>query len=141
MDFEFGEVRFKIISPNKKLVSMKDENEASAVMRMDYGEVSVLFMGDAMKTAEAVLSASHREDIKTDVIKIGHHGTNDASTVQFLKNTGAKYAVISVGDGEPPAETTLKNIEDCGMALYRTDTDGDIIMTTDGKNINFEKGK
>ena len=137
MTFSLGYARFKVLSPNAKLVRAGDENEASTVLRMDYGDISVLFMADAMQTAEATLAAAHKDDIAVDVIKIGHHGTDQTCGLSFLQKTGAKYAVISTGDGQEVSETALKNIKDCNMQLYRTDTDGDVTVTTDGKTLNF----
>ena len=138
MTFSLGYARFKVLSPNAKLVRSGDENEASTVIRMDYGDVSVLFMADAMQTAEATLAAAHKDDIAVDVIKIGHHGTDQTCTSAFLQKTGAKYAVISTGDGQEVSDQALQNISDCGMQLYRTDVDGDITMITDGKTFKFE---
>lgn len=137
MSFKLGYAKFTVLSPNAKLAAQGDENEASTVIRMDYGDISVLFMADAMQTAEAALASAHRDDIAVDVIKIGHHATEETCSLSFLQKTGAKYAVISTGDGQEPSDTALKNISDCGMQLYRTDTDGDVVMTTDGKTVNF----
>lgn len=138
MTFSLGYAKFKILSPNKKLVAQGEENEASTVIRMDYGSVSVLFMADAMQTAEAALLSAHKDDITVDVIKIGHHATEQTCTSAFMKKTGAKYAVISTGDGQEPSQSALQCIADCGMQLYRTDEDGDVIMTTDGKTVGFK---
>ena len=140
MTFSLGYARFRILSPNAKLVRAGDENEASTVIRMDYGDISVLFMADAMQTAEATLAAAHKDDLAVDVIKIGHHATEQTCGLSFLQKTGAKYAVISTGDGQEVSEAALKNINGCGMQLYRTDTDGDVTMTTDGKTLNFTTG-
>ena len=138
MTFSLGYAKFKVLSPGSMLLSQGDENEASIVLRMDYGSISVLFMADALERTESILLSTHGGDLDADVIKIGHHGTEDTCTMSFLKKTGAKYAVISTGDGQSPSDKALSNIAACGMKLYRTDTDGDIIMTTDGKTIEFK---
>ncbi len=138
MTFSLGYAKFKVLSPGSMLAGQGDENEASIVLRMDYGSVSVLFMADALERTENVLLSTHGGELGVDVIKIGHHATEETCSSSFLKKTGAKYAVISTGDGQPPSDKALSNIAACGMKLYRTDTDGDIIMTTDGKTIEFK---
>jgi competence protein ComEC len=140
MSFTFGDATFKALAPDDDLLKLKDENEASVVLRMEYGKISVLFMGDALLKSEESIMTSCQSLIPCDVIKIGHHGGDDASSQTFLSKTKAKYAVISTGDERPAADVTLKAIEKYGMELYNTHTDGDITMNTNGDTITFNKG-
>ena len=140
--FSFGGAVFDVLSPDDSLLALNNENESSIVLKMRYGDNSVLFMGDAQIKSEEVIISYYKSELLCDVIKIGHHGSSKASSQVFLSKTKARYAVISTGDDEPAADVTLKAVSECGMKLYNTDTDGDIIMTTDGKNITFKaKGK
>lgn len=140
--FTFGEVSFDVLSPDDSLLALNNENESSVVLKMKYGDKSVLFMGDAQIKSEEVIMKYYSKDLLCDVIKIGHHGSSKASSQVFLSKTNAKYAVISTGDDEPAADVTLKAISACNMKVYNTDTDGDIIMKTDGKTVSLQsKGK
>ena len=137
--FSLGDATFKALSPDDALLQLKDENEASVVLRMEYGKKSVLFMGDALLKAEESIMTNCQSLIPCDVIKTGHHGGDDASSQTFLSKTNAKYAVISTGDERPAADKTLKALSKYGMEILNTHTDGDIIMETDGNTITFTK--
>ncbi len=134
-----GNAVFDVISPNEKLVSDGDENEASVVMMMKYGTVRILFCGDAQKNAEKEMLNSGY-DLSADVIKIGHHGSNQASGKEFLSRVGAKYAVISTGvaDGKKyVSDKVIKKLENSDTKILRTDLDGSIFMITDGDKIEI----
>ena len=140
--FSLGEAKFTVLSPDDGLLALNDENESSIVLKMTHGEKSVLFMGDAQLKAEEKLLKNNGGGLVCDVIKIGHHGSSQSSSQVFLSKTSAQYAVISTGDDEPAADVTLKAIAACSMKLYNTDTDGDIIIKSDGKTVTVEnKGK
>ena len=140
--FTFCSAVFDVLSPDDGLLALNNENESSIVLKMRYRDNSVLFMGDAQIKSEEVIMSYYKNELLCDVIKIGHHGSSKASSAVFLSKTKAQYAVISTGDDEPAADVTLKAVAACGMKLYNTDTDGDIIMKTDGMNISFTtKGK
>ena len=140
--FTFCGASFDVLSPDDNLLALKNENESSIVLKMQYGKNSVLFMGDAQIKSEEVIMKYYTKELSCDVIKIGHHGSSKASSQVFLSKTNAKYAVISTGDEEPASDLTLKSIAACNMKVYNTDADGDIIMKIDGTNISFTtKGK
>jgi beta-lactamase superfamily II metal-dependent hydrolase len=102
-----------------------------------------LLTGDAEKLSESeILSRGY--DIKADVIKIGHHGSSSSSSKEFIKKVGPLYAVISCGQGNDynhPHKETLKLLSSLGIKLYRTDIDGSIVFTTDGKSIKINTFK
>lgn len=134
-----GNAVFNVISPNEKLVSDGDENEASIVMMMKYGAVRVLFCGDAQKNAEKEMLNSEY-DLSADVIKIGHHGSNQSSGKEFLSRVGASYAVISTGiaDGEKYiSDKVIKKLENNNTKIFRTDLCGSVFMVTDGDKIEI----
>lgn len=137
MKFSLGDAAFTVLEPDAGLIALGTENDASLVLRMQYGGKSVLFMGDAQLSTESAMMKKYTSDLVCDVVKIAHHGSAKASSQLFLSKTGAKYAVISTGDEEPAAAVTLKAIKACGMTLYNTDDDGDVVMTTNGKKISF----
>lgn len=117
-------------------VSLTNENQNnnSIVLKLTYGENVFLFTGDAEKEEED----STRSNIKCDVIKVGHHGSTTSSSSNFLKKTEPTYGVISCGMGNSyghPTQTILDRYKNAGIKLFRTDLQGTIIFTSDGKNL------
>ena len=118
-----------------------DLNETSIVLRLTYKDTSYLFMGDAPTSVEKDILS---ENIKSDVLKVGHHGSQYSTSDTFLKKVNPKYAIIEVGKNNiysHPKEVTLNKLKKAGVQVYRTDLDGTILLTSDGKNYNFEKIK
>jgi len=107
-------------------------NDASVVLRVTYGETSVLLTGDIEAAGEEALMASG-VTLAADVLKVPHHG-GGTSLAGFFSVVGPKAAAISVGAGNPyghPADETLSDL--AGAALYRTDEDGRIRFRSDGQ--------
>lgn len=110
-----------------------DVNNTSLILRVTYGETSVLLTGDAEAPAQRALMAL--EDVQADVLKVPHHGSK-TSAPEFLRAVGAEVAVVSVGEGNQfghPAEATLAALS--GTVLLRTDQDGRVTVTSDGRHI------
>lgn len=118
----------------------KDLNNTSIVLRLDFGNTSYLFTGDATDKTEEILLNSG-VNIKADILKIGHHGSKYSTTDKFLKSVNPKYAVISVGTGNSykhPESIVLNKLKANNIEIHRTDLEGTIIVTSDGENINFK---
>lgn len=114
-----------------------DPNNGSLVLRVDYGETSFLFTGDMEQKAEADLLAAGA-NVKADVLKAGHHGSPTSSSEAFLEAVDASVAVVSVGEGNDyghPSADVLARLEALGAKIYRTDELGEIIVTSDGKEL------
>lgn len=112
-----------------------DLNNTSIVLKLTYGDKRFLFAGDAEKDEEDNI----RTNIKCDVLKVGHHGSNSSTSENFLKKTEPSYAVISAGLKNSyghPDDVILKRLADRDIDVYRTDMQGTIIFTTDGKEIS-----
>lgn len=139
--FELGDAEVKILGP----VNFKtdDQNDLSIVLKITYGDTSFLFMADAGRNTEQdILNKEY--DIKCDVLKVGHHGSEYSTTYPFLNDVLPKYAVISVGknnDYGHPTDAVLSKLRDADVTVYRTDLNGDIICTSDGKTVSFELTK
>ncbi len=115
-------------------------NNWSAVIKYTCGEVSFLFMADAEELVEEEITA----DVSADVLKVGHHGSDSSTSEKFLNRVSPEYAVISVGEGNSyshPSETVLSRLEAAGAQIYRTDLNGTVVMTTDGKTIEVSTEK
>jgi competence protein ComEC len=97
--------------------------------------------GDAEDVSEQEMLAK-RYNLKADVLKVGHHGSDSSTTPAFLKAVSPKYAIISVGAGNSyghPAPETLARLASAGIQVYRTDEAGTIIVTSDGNTIKINK--
>lgn len=133
---DFNGLEIEVLGPQREY---KDFNNNSIVLKVNAGETAFLFTGDAEETAEKdILQAGY--DLQADVLKVGHHGSSTSSSQAFLQAVKPKYAVISVGVGNSyhhPEEEALQRLQSIGAEIYRTDLQGDIVCTTDGKNIAF----
>ncbi|MBC7766130.1 MAG: MBL fold metallo-hydrolase [Hyphomonadaceae bacterium] len=112
-------------------------NDYSAVLKLRYQDNDILLMGDAEKTSEQQILASGAY-VHADLIKIGHHGSHSSSSPAFMKAVDPKYAVISSGKSNRyghPHKPTLDLLTKSGIAIFRSDVDGTITATCDGKNI------
>lgn len=120
-----------------------DTNNSSIVLRVDYGSTSFLFTGDAETEAEHdILDAGY--NVRTTVLKVGHHGSSTSTGYQWLRETAPTYAVISCGTGNSyghPHEEVLSRLRDADVTLYRTDLQGHIVCTSDGSQLTFRTEK
>ncbi|MCM1175476.1 MAG: MBL fold metallo-hydrolase [Blautia sp.] len=114
-------------------------NDSSIALLIQNGDNTFLFTGDAGEDAENDILKNNK-DISADVYKAGHHGSRYSTSQNFFKAVNPTYAVISCGEdnsyGHPHAET-LNTLRTNGVKVYRTDEDGTIIATSDGKKISF----
>ncbi|MBQ8801634.1 MAG: MBL fold metallo-hydrolase [Clostridium sp.] len=135
--FSLGSAQVTVLGPVK---AYDDTNNTSLVLSVSYGETTFLFTGDMEYEAEIDLVESGA-DLSADVLKVGHHGSSSSTGYRFLREVMPAYAVISVGDGNSyghPTEAVLSRLSDAGVAVYRTDLNGDIIVRSDGTNLTFE---
>ena len=101
---------------------------------MTCGSVSFLFMGDANADAESHI-ANNGANLQADILKVGHQGNATSSSSAFLFKAQPKISVIEVGAGNSHGHltsTTLGRLAQVGSAVYRTDLNGDVTVTTDG---------
>lgn len=114
-------------------------NDSSIVLRIDYGKTSFLVAADAEAYSEYMMIDSGM-NLKADVLRVAHHGSSDATTMQFLQAVRPEYAVISVGKntyGHPHGKT-LDRLARIGARVLRTDELGTIAMVSDGESIRVE---
>lgn len=131
-------LKINILAPNNSIYT--ELNNYSVVTKITYGTTKFLFMGDAEKLSENEI----KENVTADVIKIGHHGSNTSSSIDFIKKVNAKYGIISVGLNNKynlPKEETITNWENYGTKIYLTSTNGTIRASSDGTNIKIESEK
>jgi len=135
--FKLGEAVCTIMAPSGN--SYEDINNYSVVIRMVYGSNAFMFEGDAEGVSEKEM-LSKGLNVKADVLKLGHHGSNSSSTEAFLDAVKPKYGIISCGknnDYGHPHKETLDKLNARKIKYYRTDINGTIVCSSDGKNISF----
>ena len=111
-------------------------NVSSLVLRLEFGNTSYLFMGDAEEENEETINWP-----KTDVLKVGHHGSSTSSSESFLEQVQPKYAIIMAEKDNSyglPTQETINKLSNIGSEIYRTDEDGTIQMTSDGNTIQIK---
>ena len=121
----------KVIFPFEEIVDVdaKDTNAASVVLKLNYGENSFLFTGDLPSEQEAEI-VSNNIDIRSDVLKVGHHGSKYSSSAEFLQAVKPSDVIISVGKNNSyghPNQDVIQRLLKQGVNIFRTDESGDII--------------
>ena len=134
--FILGSSTVSIFGPIKNYSA---PNNMSIVLRIQYGNTSFLFAGDAeIDSEQDILNAG--TNLKSTLLKVGHHGSDTSTSYRWLREIAPKYAVISVGKNNSyghPAEQTLSRLQDAEVTLYRTDLQGHIICTSNGESLSF----
>lgn len=114
----------------------EDTNDSSLVFRLDYAGSSWMFTGDAPAAVLDEIAAKDRKSVDVDVFKVSHHGSAYSNPIAFIKYASPKISLIGVGkDNEHghPATTTMSRLIKFSESIYRTDADGGITVTYDGK--------
>lgn len=131
--FPLGGATVTVIAPIKQY---KDPNDMSIVLRIDYGNHSFLFCGDAGESVEKALIKAGA-NLDTDVLKVAHHGSNSATTTDFVNAVSPRYAVISCSarydNPDDEVLNALYTVPFCDV--LRTDINGDVVITTDGEHL------
>ncbi len=134
--YALGTAKITILAPNNVY---DNPNDASVALMLQNGKNKFLFTGDAGEDAEQDILETDI-DLSADVYKAGHHGSSTSTSRDFFEAVSPSCAVISCGEdnsyGHPHAET-LNTFRMNGVKVYRTDEDGTIIATSDGKEITF----
>jgi competence protein ComEC len=115
------------------------ENANSIVLRLTYGNFSMLFTGDAEAESEERLIESGAP-LRAQVLKVGHHGSRYATSAQFLAAVAPEAAVISCGANNRyghPSQETLDRLRRAGVKVYRTDLSGEIAIISDGNKFEI----
>jgi competence protein ComEC len=113
-----------------------EPNANSVVTRLDYGEFSMLLTGDAEEQTERERLMKNGANIRATVLKVGHHGSKYATSEEFLKRGEFKLAVISAGPDNRyghPSQEALDRLKAAGVKIYRTDFQGEILISTRGQ--------
>lgn len=135
-------LKVAVLNPGKKWnPDLYNPNNFSVVLRLSYGDIDFMLTGDAERRAEKRMLKSH-EVLEAEVLKLGHHGSETATTGKFLDKVVPLFGIVSCGPGNSfrhPHEPTMAHMKARNIKVYRTDQDGSILMKTDGHRIFIEK--
>jgi competence protein ComEC len=132
---EGGLTLINILHPLESLEGKKvnNTNNTSIIARLVFGDTSFLFTGDAYQSVERLLLTRSKQQLDSDILKVGHHGSKTSTAPEFVEAVSPEIAVISAGKDNPyghPHIETIQNLE--GIKIFRTDLDGDIKVVSDG---------
>lgn len=131
-------LKLEFIAPNSDNYS--ELNNYSAVLKLTYLDNTFLFMGDAETLSENEITSN----VDADVIKVGHHGSDSSSSLEFVKKVSPEYAIIMVGEGNSynhPYQSIIDRYESVGAKVLRTDLDGNIVCDSDGVDVTCKGDK
>lgn len=132
--FSLGKGEFTVLGPVK---DSPDPNNMSLVIKLEYGDCSFIFTGDAEKEEEMSL-VNNGSPVEADVLQVSHHGSHTSSTDVFIRAVNPETAVIQCEAGNAyghPNRDTLNILGKYGIKVRRTDLEGNIYMGCDGKSI------
>lgn len=138
-------VKLEVLSPSGEVkpIDEEDQNNHSLVIRLTYGENTLLLCGDIEKETEEKLikEPGESQGIETQVLKIPHHGSLTSTTDDFLKKTNPTVAIISVGGNNTfshPRDEVIERLENHGIKILRTDINGAIAITCNGRDLSYK---
>ena len=136
-EFDLGGATVSVLFPPRDWpAGARPQNSDSMVLRVSFGDSSVLLEGDAEKQVERRVAAIHHPT--ANLIKIGHHGSANATTAELVASARPQFAVISVGSGNSfglPRSEVLGRLADAGARVYRTDLHGAVTFFLDGHSV------
>lgn len=135
-----GGAYLEVFFPDRE-VSGLSSNSGSIVMRLVYGETSVMLQGDSVKAIEDYLVGMDGASLKSTILKAGHHGSKTSNTEEYLRLVDPEWAVVSAGRdnsyGHPHAEV-LNTMDNLGIEALGTCTGGRIVFESDGKTFTLK---
>lgn len=129
------DLKCTLLAPNSSNYSSL--NNYSIVMKVKFKNISFLFTGDAEGTSESEI-ISKNLDLKANILKLGHHGSNTSSTESFLKEVSPDIAIASCGKNNlfnHPSIKVIQRLKKENIHLLRTDIDGDIVIYSNGESL------
>ncbi len=137
-------VKLEVLSPGDFLPqeTRNDHNNNSIVLRLRYGNFSMLFCGDIEAPAEAALAARYGPALKADVLKVAHHGSKSSSYYKFIEAVRPRYALISCGAFEEyrhPNKKVVSSLEHLGAEVLTTYSSGALVVISDGKTYQVKE--
>ena len=132
---QLGLMNFSVLPSASPKIYVSELNNNSVVIKLEYKNFSCIYTGDIERGRENQLVKISSSNLESDIIKIPHHGSSTSSNSAFIKKVNPKVAIISCGQNNRyghPNIKTLERLEKNGIDIYRTDTNGTILINTDG---------
>ncbi len=126
---------FFLYPPDINFEGEETEHISNLVMKVIYGNLDILYTADSDIDVENVLSHYYKDFLRSDILKVPHHGSKSSSSVSFLLNVLPEVSVISCGANNRfnhPSELVLNRLEKIKSRVFRTDRDGALIFESDG---------
>jgi competence protein ComEC len=137
---KFDDVLIEVLWPPAAAATAPSRNNDSVVLRVVFGNRSILLTGDIEAAAELAL-ARMTQNLGVDVLKVAHHGSKSSSTDSFVRATHPRLAIISVGRksmfGHPHPEVVQRWLES-GAQVFTTGKCGTITLETDGEQLGMK---
>lgn len=132
-----GGTILEVLYPDRDVstISPSKSNDGGIVMRLTYGEASMLLTGDTSSKVEAQLIKLEGTALDTDILKVGHHGSRTSTSDVFVKAVTPAAAIISVGRRNTyghPTQDVLKTLSNNNVKTLRTDEEGTVVFTSNG---------
>lgn len=131
-------VQLQILFPTQDMNGAKDSNSASVVMRVVYGETSFLLTGDLPHAGELYLVSLYGDKLKSNVLKLGHHGSDSSTHPSFLQTVSPSAVVVSAGKNNSfghPHQSVVDLVNKFGIQIFSTADEGNVVFKTDGLSV------
>jgi beta-lactamase superfamily II metal-dependent hydrolase len=131
-------VTIDILFPTENMDGTEDGNSTSVVAKIKYGEVSFLLTGDLPHAGELYLISLYGDELKSDVLKLGHHGSDTSTHPKLLEMVKPKTVVVSAGKNNSfghPHRAVIELVQKFGAQIFSTTDEGNIEFETDGLNV------
>lgn len=128
-----------VLNPERGRTTYEDKNDSSVVFLLKYCNSEFLFTGDSGSDEEEKIFSRY-PNLHADVLKVGHHGSARSTSDLWLHKLSPKVAVVSVGRKNwfnLPSPVTIKRLKQAGCRIYRTDQNGTIRISTDGRTLHI----
>lgn len=136
-EYQIGSAHIEVLNPE---TLTGEANEGSVVVRIRFGNIAFMFMGDAeVPTERAILARG--ANLKSHILKLGHHGSDTSSSPAFIEAVQPEVAIWSAGVGNTyghPKEAVIERLQQMGITVYGTAIHSTIIVTTDGERYEVE---
>jgi competence protein ComEC len=137
----FGEVDVDVLGPPEPYLEGEARNENSIVLKLTHGETSFLLSGDAEDDQEEYLIDTYGAELRSTVLKAGHHGSSSSSSGPFVDAVAPRAVVVSSAYDSQyghPTEEVLRRFADRSIPTYWTATHGNIVLVSDGNGVSVQ---
>ena len=142
--FKLGDAVFRVVGQLSPEEAGNNLNDYSTVIKVSFGEMDLMMTGDAETKVEEKILDNSKISLDCEILKLGHHGSNTSTKQEFLEAVDPDYGLISCEVGnkyEHPSTETMKKLKKRKVKVYRTDEQGDIVITIKSDSISFNKKK